>query len=485
MSIILHEIKRKLINLTMAPDAIGINHYVTSDRFLDERLERYPIHTHGGNGRHQYADVEAVRVCAEGTAGPYALMKEAWERYQLPIAVTEAHLGCTREEQLRWLYEIWQEANRLRGEGVDVRAVTAWSLLGAYDWNTLLTQVEGHYEPGVFDLRSTVRQQEDAESKEEAESENIPVSPHRGVTAPSCPVSPHPKSEACSAMQNLKSVRPLAIVGATGTLGKAFARLCDLRGIPYRLLTRQEMDITNPISVLAVLRDLSPWAVVNAAGYVRVDDAEREPDVCLRVNTVGPAILAAACAKRNVALLTFSSDLVFDGSGSIPYVESDAVAPLNVYGRSKALAEERVLKAHPKALTIRTSAFFGPWDEYNFVTIALRCLSAGQTFIAAEDAIVSPTYVPDLVNTSLDLLIDGECGLWNLANHSAISWADLAMVAAKKAGINTGYVEPRPVRSLNLAALRPSYSVLGSERGVLLPCLDRALSRYLEERQQF
>ncbi|GET40805.1 dTDP-4-dehydrorhamnose reductase [Microseira wollei NIES-4236] len=156
-----------------------------------------------------------------------------------------------------------------------------------------------------------------------------------------------------------------------------------------------------------------------------------------------------------------------------------------MYGRSKALAEERVLKAHPNALTIRTSAFFEPWDEYNFVTIALRCLSAGQTFTAAADAIVSPTYVPDLVNTSLDLLIDGECGLWHLANNSAIAWSDLAILAAKKAGISTGYEEPRPVRELNLAAVRPSYSVLGSERGLLLPCLDRALCRYLDQRQQF
>jgi dTDP-4-dehydrorhamnose reductase len=276
----------------------------------------------------------------------------------------------------------------------------------------------------------------------------------------------------------------VAIIGATGTLGKAFARVCDIRGIPYRLLTRQQMDIVDPVCVDRVLGELNPWAVVNAAGYVRVDDAEREPDVCLRVNAFGPGILAAACERRNIALLTFSSDLVFDGAGASPYVESDGVAPLNVYGRSKAEAEVRVLKANPSSLVIRTSAFFGPWDEYNFVTIALRQLAAGHTFVAAEDAVVSPTYVPDLVNASLDLLIDGECGLWHLANKSAISWADLARLAAQKAGVNSGRIEARPTRELGLAAVRPTYSVLGSNRGMLLPCLDHAISRYFKEHEK-
>jgi dTDP-4-dehydrorhamnose reductase len=278
---------------------------------------------------------------------------------------------------------------------------------------------------------------------------------------------------------------PLVIVGATGTLGKAFARLCELRGITYHLLSRQEMDIANPASVDAVLSELKPWAVVNAAGYVRVDDAEREPDICIRVNAEGAANLASACARHNVALLTFSSDLVFDGTVSNPYMESDTVAPLNVYGCSKALAEKLVLKVNPSSLVIRTSAFFGPWDDYNFVTIALRQLSAGNTFVAAEDGIVSPTYVPDLVHASLDLLIDRECGLWHLANKSAITWADLARLAAKKAGFNPSNIIALPTQELGFSAKRPNYSVLGSNRGELMSSLDSAMSRYFDECQRF
>ncbi|MUG95816.1 sugar nucleotide-binding protein [Scytonema sp. UIC 10036] len=471
------------------PDIIGINHYLTSDRFLDERLERYPVSSHGGNGRDKYADVEAVRVCAESTGGLSTLLKEAWERYGLPLAVTEAHLSCTREEQLRWFYEIWQGALQLRHEGVDVRAVTAWALLGSYDWNSLVTRSAGYYESGVFDLRSpSPRPTAIAKLVQDLAAGRKPAHPllespgwwHREKRLLYPPVSCLPHSLTPSLPH---SSSPLAIVGGTGTLGKAFARLCELRGIPYRLLTRKEIDITDVVSVNAVLAQLKPWAVVNAAGYVRVDDAEREPHVCLQVNANGPAILATACAEHNVALLTFSSDLVFDGSVFNPYVESDTVAPLNVYGCSKALSEKLVLKVNPASLVIRTSAFFGPWDDYNFVTIALQQLSAGNTFVAAEDATVSPTYVPDLVHTSLDLLIDGENGLWHLANKGAIAWADLARLAAKKAGISVSNLIPRPTKELGLIAKRPNYSVLGSSRGELMPCLDSAIERYFHERQ--
>ena len=132
---------------------IGIDHYLTSERFLDERVEYYPRHTHGGNGRHTYADVEAVRASPEWWAGPRAIIQETWQRYGLPMAVTEAHLASPSDEQIRWLGEMWDGTEQARAEGADVRAVTVWSLLGAYDWNSLLTRWEGCYEPGVFEVR--------------------------------------------------------------------------------------------------------------------------------------------------------------------------------------------------------------------------------------------------------------------------------------------------------------------------------------------
>ena len=135
------------------PHIIGVNHYVTSDRFLDERLDRYPQQCWGGNGQVRYADVDAVRVLHEPSGGWRSLLQEAWERYHLPLALTEVHLGCTRDEQLRWLHEAWLAALHARKAGCDVRAVTAWALLGSFDWNSLLTKEGGNYEPGAFDVR--------------------------------------------------------------------------------------------------------------------------------------------------------------------------------------------------------------------------------------------------------------------------------------------------------------------------------------------
>ncbi|MBD0329586.1 MAG: SDR family oxidoreductase, partial [Thermoleophilia bacterium] len=269
----------------------------------------------------------------------------------------------------------------------------------------------------------------------------------------------------------------------TGTLGQAFARCCELRGLAYRLVTRAELDIADAESVERALDDVRPWAVVNTAGYVRVDDAESDPERCERENVVGPATLAAACAGRGVRLVTFSSDLVFDGAKRVPYVEGDPVAPLSVYGRTKAEAERVVLAWSPDALVVRTSAFFGPWDTYNFVTLALAALERGEPFAAAADATVSPTYVPDLVDATLDLLIDGEAGRWHLANRGAATWADLAGAAAELAGVSAATLEPVATAELRFAAPRPAFSVLGSERTAAMPTLESALERYLAERR--
>ncbi|HLI77933.1 MAG TPA: hypothetical protein VKV02_13390, partial [Acidobacteriaceae bacterium] len=137
------------------PDVIGLNYYLTSDRFLDHRVWMYPDWLAGGDtGSEPLVDIEAVRLRQGGIAGVGAILTEAWERYRLPVAITECHLGGGWDgDPVRWLAEVWTEAAETRRAGVDVAAITVWSLLGSWDWCSLVTCDNGVYEPGVFDIR--------------------------------------------------------------------------------------------------------------------------------------------------------------------------------------------------------------------------------------------------------------------------------------------------------------------------------------------
>jgi dTDP-4-dehydrorhamnose reductase len=274
---------------------------------------------------------------------------------------------------------------------------------------------------------------------------------------------------------------PLLIIGKHGTLGRAFAKVCQQRFLQYKVVSREECNISDATSVAAAIEKYRPWAIVNTAGFVRVDDAEREKEKCFSDNTTGPEILALATVQHGIKLVTYSSDLVFDGEKATPYLEKDVANPLNIYGLSKAKAEEVVLRTNPDALVIRTSAFFGPWDEYNFAHYVRKSLLNEEGINVAKDAVISPTYVPDLVHATLDLLVDGEKGIWHLANNGELTWADFANEVADRFGLNRTYINPITSDEFQFPAKRPLYSVLSSTRGILLPSLDDALRRYTDE----
>jgi dTDP-4-dehydrorhamnose reductase len=467
------------------PSIVGLNYYLTSDRFLDHRIERYPIQLHGGNGELRYADAEAVRARPRGVAGHRDHLLDAWRRYRIPVALTEVHLACTREEQMRWLADAWNGAHEAAAAGADVVAITPWALLGSFDWDSLVVEDRDHYEPGAFDVRAP----------QPRPTGLVPMIQQmaRGRT-PSHPALSSPGwwrrpdrllyGNVGTRGEVLAPVRPLLILGARGTLGRAFAKIATDRGLPTAALARVDADITDAAATHRAIQRLNPWAVINAAGYVRVDDAERDCEACFGVNTVGAANVAAACGRLGVPLVTFSSDLVFGGERSHPYVESDTPRPLNVYGASKAEGERRVLDILPTALVVRTSAFFGPWDAGNFVVQALAAIREGRTWRAASDVVVSPTYVPDLVHAALDLLLDGESGIWHLSNHGALSWYELARCAAETCGDDVSLIEPAPAEALRWAAPRPNYSALASTRGLVMRSTTDALIAFARQADQ-
>src|SRR5581483_10097091 len=252
------------------PGILGFNYYVTGERFLDHRLERYRKVPVGGNGRDRYVDVEAVRVCTEGIDGVAGLLGEAWQRYRRPLAITEAHLGCTREQQLRWLDELYSDVVQLRERGADVRALTVWAAFGACEWNSLLTRCDGHYEPGCFDVRETPPRETliAAWTRARAAGEafhhpaiqgtgwwRLPARLQYGATTRSAgPATTYaPREEA------RPRGAPIAIAGKT-----SLARQCAER-CARRSLNSVVIGDDLPVRGLAsALRSLKPWVVVDA-----------------------------------------------------------------------------------------------------------------------------------------------------------------------------------------------------------------------------
>ena len=472
------------------PDVLGVNHYLTSYRFLDHRLELYPAHTHGGNDVCAYADVEAVRVLQPSPGGIEIVLSEAWERYGTTLAVTESHNGCTREEQMRWFRETWDAAWTLRRRGVEVEAVTAWSLLGAFDWNSLLTNRTGHYESGVFDLRGGApRPTALVGLLQDLAAGRTPQHPaaagegwwRRDIRLEHRPVSDQ-VSTAAPRLERLHpaaaSPRPILITGATGVLGQAFARACEVRGLEYVLTGRAQLCLEAPDTCDRALDQWSPWAVVNAAGWSGVDHAERDPAACLAANRDGAAVLSAACRARDLPLLSISSDQVFDGRLGRALTESDQPNPLNALGGSKAEMERALLGAGGRDLIARTAAFFTPYNAADFAADVVRPLSEGRSMSAVDDVVISPTYVPDFVSAALDLMIDGETGLWHLANPGALSWYDFAVALAEALGLDAGLIRPVSSATADWTAKRPAYAPLSSERASVLPTLAHAIARY-------
>lgn len=438
------------------PDIIGINYYATSERYLDEALHLYPPCFHGTNGKERYADVEAIRIdLPPDDLGIKARLTEAWERYALPLAITEVHHGSTREEQLRWLDEIWRSAADLAATGCDLRAVTAWSLFGAMDWNTLLTRRNGFYEPGAFDIRGPAPRRT-ALANAIAQIARTGTVSHPVLDRPGWWRRErryyHPPATPAPAI--LKKPRAILIAGASGKLGRELIAACEMRGLDVVSPSRSEMDVTNLEQVAGSVAHHRPWAVINAAGADRSTGTRRHR--IFGVNSTGAENMAKACARAGIPYMFFSTDRVFDGALERPYVEGDPTSPVCIVGGSKAEAERRVAGAHRPSLIIRASRLFGPEDRPERLLSTCPALFGAAPFLAA-------TYAPDLVRTALDLLIDGEGGTWHLSSQGAVSLDEYA----REHGLDGS-----PAPSLGRLI------VLASERGRLMPSLRDAFARH-------
>ncbi|MBI0475762.1 dTDP-4-dehydrorhamnose reductase [Sphingomonas sp. MA1305] len=307
------------------PDIVGVNHYLTSDRFLDHRLDRYPGELHGGNGRLRYADTEALRADSATPAGLGGALREAWARYRTPIAVTEVHNGCTRDEQLRWVAQAWDTAQAVAAEGADIVAVTAWSLLGSHGWDTLL-RADGTYESGVYDVAGGTPRETALASLWRA----LPLDAPRHPVALECgwwerperliyadeplAVRPGPKP---------RPGRPLLIWGWDGCLVDRVSNACTARGITHVVAGRDLPACSERGDIERLLRTLKPWAVcyvvsdfptprtVGGPAHARCDEAHASP-LIQACSAIGIPCMGLDAPSRESGLGQASVDVALD-----------------------------------------------------------------------------------------------------------------------------------------------------------------------------
>ncbi len=284
------------------------------------------------------------------------------------------------------------------------------------------------------------------------------------------------------------------VLGGTGRLGRAVTAEYQRRGRPHEAPSRAEFDLSASASVGGLLETLDPDAVVNLAGFTDVAAAERpeNAEAAIALNVSLPAALARTCARLAIPLVHVSTDFVFDGAQSRPYLEGDAVNPLQVYGATKLDGERAALARNPNVLILRVSTLYGPGrkDPPAYVDAILRQAQArtaagGGVLEVVETPVSSPTYAPDVAPVLVELLDLGVTGIVHVVNDGAASRLELAQATVSLAGLaDRVAVRARPEPDTGLR--RPAYSVLGTSKlyrvlGRRLPPWKDALRRYVAE----
>jgi dTDP-4-dehydrorhamnose reductase len=248
-------------------------------------------------------------------------------------------------------------------------------------------------------------------------------------------------------------------------------------------LARADLDITDVAAVRAAVIDACPDVVVNCAAWTDVDGAEADEAGAEAVNAAGAGNMARAAAVAGAAVIHVSSDYVFDGRKTSPYVESDPVRPLSAYGRGKLAGERAVAAAHPDGhLIVRSSWLFGVHGR-NFVDTMLRLAADRDEVAVVDDQVGCPTFTGHLAPALIALAERRARGVMHVAGAGRCSWNELARETFAQAGVSC---EVRPAKTADIGrpAARPAFSVLDSERGdaVRLPPWREGVAAYLGAR---
>ena len=262
----------------------------------------------------------------------------------------------------------------------------------------------------------------------------------------------------------------IAITGSRGLLGRGLVEVISRRHTVYSM-GRAEADITRVDEVRTAFQRSRPDMVVHAAAIPSPDVCEMNPAQAYLVNVHGTRNVVEAAKEVGAAVAYVSTDAVFAGEKSTPYVETDATISPTVYGRTK-LRGEHLVAAMPKHWIFRVCVLFGP-GKLNFIDKGLRAMAAGQPYVVASDQVGNALYTLDGAEKMLEVMERGRSGLYHLTNQGTCSRYELAKYAAEKAGVDASKLAGVPSDQMGRPAARLKYSVLEmralDDAGITLP----------------
>ncbi|MDQ5895801.1 MAG: dTDP-4-dehydrorhamnose reductase [Actinomycetota bacterium] len=275
----------------------------------------------------------------------------------------------------------------------------------------------------------------------------------------------------------------ITVLGARGMLGSDVLAAAENEGHEVHGYGHSEVDITDTEQVRRRLRLDRPDAVVNCAAWTDVDGAEDEPEGALAVNGTGAGIVAEAAAAVDAKVLCVSSDYVFDGSKTTPYVESDPTGPISAYGASKLAGEVATLNANRRSFVVRSSWLFGV-NGSNFVDTMIRLGSTQKQVLVVRDQIGCPTYTWHLAYGLVRLLDSDAYGIHHMAGGGHCSWYDFAKEIFRLSEMEVTTLSAT-TEMFAAKAPRPAWSVLesGIEHAILLPEWQEGLAAFLQQRR--
>lgn len=280
------------------------------------------------------------------------------------------------------------------------------------------------------------------------------------------------------------------LIGNKGMLGTELSMLFAERGLSF-VGSDREVDILAPAALEAFAAGKGPQWIVNCAAYTAVDKAEDEEAFALRLNAEGPENIARLCAKTGARLIHISTDYVFDGDGTRPYLESDPVAPTGAYGRTKAEGERRAVAAAPDTVVVRTAWLYGKHGP-NFVSTMLRLMASRDEIGVVADQKGTPTWAYDLASAIADIAArsDFPAGIFHFSNAGETDWHGFALEIFRlgtELGLLSGSCRVNALQTdeYPTKTKRPAYSVLSKDKiraaGITVPEWKTSLREYFRK----